>query len=301
MILTSGLAKNRTIRESLSIFSQFYHFVYFSVIKWTSRLKQGVLITSIDVDSGSRLIGINNQGKNDHNVHDYLSERIVGEIEEKAVPLLIQFFDQLEIPVTFALRGQLTETKSNLIELLLRSAINHDIGAHGYYHKTFTSLSENEAQKELQLISIGFRKFGIEPKSFVFPKNKIAYLPLLEKFKYKCYRSAGSLTKDGMYIKKTGQLYDIHPSFYLGFINNTIFLNQIIDLAIKHRLPVHFWFHPHNLSEARGSTRAFIRHVLFPLYKYAKKKEDQGLLTIETMHSVINKIKPTSSGKEHEF
>lgn len=294
MVRNFQLRQKRKL-ERLSILSQLSHLVAFTLRKPRAQLECGVLITSIDIDVGSRIVGEINKGKNDINVHGYLSECRVGEIEQEITSFLIQFFNNLEIPATFAVRGQLTETKSDILELLLRSSVRHDIGAHGYYHRTFTSLSKAEAQNELELISKGMNKFGLKPKSFVFPKNRIAHLSLLEKFEYKCYRGEVGIAKDGMYIKRHGQLYDIHPSFHLGFTYNPIFLDKIIDISAKNKLPFHIWFHPRDLYETKGGpTQRNIDHVLFPLYKYAKKKEEEGTLKFETMSSIVEKLKPTS-------
>lgn len=295
MVFVSRLVTNRKTCERLSVLSQLCHSIIFSLRKPKAHLECGALVTSIDVDVGSRLIGEKNKGKNDFNIHKYLSESRVGEIEEQTVPPLIQFFDHLEIPVTFAVRGQLTETKSTVLDLLLRSSVKHDIGAHGYYHKTFTSLSRAEAQNELELISLGMNRLGIKPESFVFPKNEVAHLTLLEKFGYKCYRGEGSVIKDGMYIKKVGQLYEIRPGFHLGFTYNPIFLDKIIDIAAKNKLVFHVWFHPRDLFETRGSTRRNIDQVLFPLYRYAKKKEEYGTLKFETMCSIVKKLEMACS------
>lgn len=290
-LLEKELVPIRQVCERLSILSQLCHLIIFSLRKPRAQLECGALITSIDIDVGSRLIGEKNNGKNDSNIHKYLSECRVGEIEEKTIPLLIQFFNHLEIPVTFAVRGQLTETKSTVLELLLRSSVRHDIGVHGYYHKSFSSLSRAEAENELELISVGMNKFDIKPKSFVFPKNEVGHLTLLGKFGYKCYRGKVGLGNDGMYIKKD-KLYDVHPSFHLGCTYNPIFLDKIIDIAAKNKLPFHIWFHPRDLFEIRGSTQRNIDRVLFPLYKYAKKKEEDGTLKFETMCSIVEKLEP---------
>ena len=277
--------------ENLSVLSQLFHLLDFTIRYPKMRLECAAMVTSIDVDVGSGIIGEINKGRNDANVHGYLSECKVGEIEEKITSILIKFFNQLEIPVTFAVRGQLTKVNSTVLELLLESPIKHDIGAHGYYHKTFTSLSEAEAQNELEMISEGMNQFGIRPKSFVYPKNKVGHLPLLEKYGYKCYREEGGLRKDGMYIKKQGLLYDIHPSFHLGFTYNPKFLDMIIGIAVKRKLPFHLWFHPRDIFETRGSTQKNIDRVLYPIYKYAKKKEADGTLDFETMCSVVEKLR----------
>jgi len=277
--------------ESLSILSQFLHLVDFALRCPPVQFEKGALITSIDVDVGSSSVADLNKGKNDINVHEYLTENRIGEIEENTIPALIEFFNCLEIPVTFAVRGQLTETKSSVLELLIDSAVKHDIGAHGYYHKTFTSLSTLEAKNELELISFGMKKFNINPKSFVFPKNQVAHLSLLEKFGYECYRGDGGIGKDGMYIRRQGLLYDIHPSFYLGVTYNPLFLNKIIDISTKNRVPLHLWFHPSDLYEiTRRSARKKIDRVLLPIYKYAKNKEKESKLNFETMHSIVEKI-----------
>jgi peptidoglycan/xylan/chitin deacetylase (PgdA/CDA1 family) len=286
----------RKLKEGLSISSQFLHLVDFVIRRPTAQLEKGALITSIDVDVGSSSIGVINKGKNDINVHEYLTENRIGQIEEKAIPSLVEFFNCLEIPVTFAIRGQLTEVNGSALELLLKSPVKHDIGAHGYYHKTFTSLSAIDAKHELELVSSGMKKLHVKPKSFVFPKNKVAHLSLLENFDYKCYRGEGGLGKDGLSMKRQGRLYDIRPSFYLGATCNPIFLNKIVDISTKNRAPLHLWFHPSDLYEARKeSARGKIDSVLLPIYKYAKKKEKKGELSFETMCSILDKINPADS------
>jgi len=280
-------SKRRRKGENLSILSQFLHLADFTLRHPTVALECGALITSIDVDVGSPVLGELNKGRNDANVHGYLTEYQVGQIEEETIPSLVQFYDALEIPVTFAIRGQLVEVKSSVLGLLLNSSVRHDIGAHGYSHRIFTRLSRSEAQNELELISQGMKSLGVEPTCFVFPKNQVDHLPLLEKFGYKCYRDAGGLGRDGMYIRKRGQLYDIHPGFHLGVTYNPIFLDKIIDISAKRGLPFHIWFHPRDIFEIRGSTQKIIDRVLQPIYSYAKKKERLGTLKFETMHSIV--------------
>jgi peptidoglycan/xylan/chitin deacetylase (PgdA/CDA1 family) len=283
-------ARTRRRKEMLSIPSQFLHLADFALRHSTGQLEKGALITSIDVDVGSRSIGDRNKGKNDTNVDEYLTEARVGETEEKTVPFLIEFFNSLEIPVTFAVRGQLTETKSSVLELLLKSPIKHDIGAHGYYHRAFTSLSTTEAEGELELVSSGMKRFGISPRAFIFPRNKVAHLSLLEKFGYECYRGEGGLGKDEMSIRRQGRLYDIRPSLFLGATDSPLFLDKIVDIAVKNRVPFHLWFHPSDFETRGTSARGKIDRVLLPIYKYAKDKEIAGELSFETMHSIIGRI-----------
>lgn len=253
------------------------------------QLEKGIFIISIDVDVGSRELGVINRGKNDANVNKRISEYQVGKIEEETLPLFVETFNDLEIPVTFAVRGQLTEVNDSILELLLKSSVKHDIGAHGYYHRQFTNLSRNEAENELNMISSGMRKFGIVPRSFVFPNNNVAHLDPLQKFGYKCYRGYGDFMNDCMYIEK-GQLYNIHPSLYIDQGTSFTFLRKILDISIAKKLPFHVWFHLWNFGETKESIQRTITNVFIPLLKYAKKKEKSGELTFETMLSAAERV-----------
>ena len=278
------------INVSVSFFSQLYHLVVFKLEEPKIQLENGMLIISIDVDVGNKELGVINKGKNDANVNIYASEYSIGEIEEWALPLFVDLFNDFEIPVTFAIRGQLTEVDNSILELLLNSSVKHDIGSHGYYHRRFKNLSHNEAENELNMISSGMKKFGIIPRSFVFPKNSVAHLDLLEKNGYKCYRSYGDFMNDRMYIEKEGLLYNIHPSLYIGQSIGSIFLKKILDIGIAKKLPFHVWFHLWNFGETEESIQRTINKVFFPLLRYAKKKERRGVLTFETMLSAAQKV-----------
>jgi hypothetical protein len=291
--LTSKMSGG-TINEYVSFFSQLSHFLAYSIKKPKMQLEKGMFIISIDVDVGSRELGVLNNGKNDENILRRMSEYRVGEIDEVAFHLFFEAFNFFEIPVTFAIRGQLTEVNNSILDFLIKSSVEHDIGAHGYSHREFTNLSRNEAENELNLISEGMKKFGIDPRSFVFPRGGVAHLDLLERFGYKCYRGVGDFINDYMYIEKQGRLYNVHPSLYLNQSMNSMFLRRILDLAIAKKLPFHIWFHLWNFGETKESIYRTINKVFYPLLKYVKKKEKGGLLNVETMLSATKKVKKLS-------
>jgi peptidoglycan/xylan/chitin deacetylase (PgdA/CDA1 family) len=272
-----------------SAISEAVHYISFSCKKSYSKLDKAALVLSIDIDVGSEKLGEKNGYKNNLNVHDYLTEKFIGRIEEQSVPLLLQTFDDLEVPVTFAIRGQLAEVDDKFFTLILRSPMKHDIAAHSYYHKAFTGLSRAEADEDLKLVSNGLREIGVTPRSFVFPKNMIAHLTLLEKWGYLCFRGYGNLFKDGMYVKKFGDLYDIHPGLYIGKSNNALLLNKIVDVAIRHRAPLHLWFHPWNLGYTSKDVCSRLSNMLIPFLRYVKKSQADGNIDFETMRSIAEK------------
>jgi len=277
--------------RAISILSLLYHWLNYRLSAKPQGFERGILITSIDIDVGNHVLGEINEGKNDRNVHLYLSEHAIGKIEEIVSPLLVDFFNAIEVPVTFAIRGQLLNVDQSMMELLSDSPIRHDIGAHGYSHKRFSDLTANEAENELDMISRGMKKFSVSPKSFVFPRNSIAHLNLLRKHGYLCYRGHGTFLHDGMYIAKTGELYDVHPSLYVNKAVNPRQLKALLDICVAKKTPFHIWFHPKDFWSNKENARKSICRVLYPLFQYAKKKESEGLLTFETMCSITERLK----------
>jgi peptidoglycan/xylan/chitin deacetylase (PgdA/CDA1 family) len=249
-----------------------------------------MVIISIDVDAGSPELGRINKGYNDLNVNRRKTEIEVGEIDRLALPIFLDFFDQVEVPATFALRGQLTEIEDSGIDRLLKSSVKHDIGAHGYYHQKFKYLPLREAENYLQLISEGFKCFGIVPRSFVFPANIVNHLDLLETFGYECYRGIGGLTKDTMGLKKNGNLVNVCPSFYLQKNTSPAIIMKIIDLAVSRKLPFHMWFHLWNMGQKKPEIEMNLRRLLLPVLLYAKEIERNGNLTFETMLSAAKTV-----------
>jgi peptidoglycan/xylan/chitin deacetylase (PgdA/CDA1 family) len=198
-------------------------------------------------------------------------------------------FNALEIPATFAIRGQLTEIDHSILGLLQKSPVNHDIGAHGYSHRSFKNLSQKEAETELKMISVGMEKFGIVPRSFIFPGNSVSHLRLLEKFGYECFRDNGGFYSDAMCIEKKGLLYNIRPSLYLNQSLSPVILKKILNVAIAKRAPLHLWFHLWNFGNTNELIKKSIDDILLPFLTYAKSKEKCGLLTFETMLSATRK------------
>jgi hypothetical protein len=294
--LTEHLARSRSSqaisgnRLSVSYLSQVCHRISFELKEPATKLNKTLFITSIDIDAGSRVLGYVNKGKNDTAVNKYLSESAVGQIEEIALPLLVDLFDNLSIPATFAIRGQLIEIDKAKIDCLLDSTIRHDIGAHGYFHKQFPTLSSKEAEFEIGKTTELLNEIGIHPKTFIFPANKAAYLDILENHGYKCFRDEGYFRNDSMKIEKHGNLYDIYPSMSLGYSTNLSLAKRIIDVAIAKKGPLHFWFHLWNFGITEHSLARNLSGLLGSLLSYAKEKERLGLLSFETMASAVDKI-----------
>lgn len=282
-----------------SFLTTFVHYGLYKIRKPEIQLEKGMLIISIDVDVGNKTLGVINGGRCDVNFGGRSeianSEYLIGKIEEQAIPLIVDFFNKLEIPATFAIRGQLIEADCTLFDLLQESSTKHEIAAHSYYHSDFTKLTYTEADNELKLISDRMGLLKIKPRSFIFPKNKVAHIDLLEKYGYECYRGytwpIKNVIYDSMCIIKIGQLYDVRPSLYIGKCTDVRLMKKIMTIAIEKKLPFHVWFHPWNLGPDRKSILNRLGRTFFPLFTYAKSEEKKGKIVIETMASAVEKIK----------
>jgi len=278
------------MQSNVFTLSELYHYVSLGVKSKLGKFDNGILIISIDVDVGRKTLGIINQGKNDRNVNDCFNEYTVGRIEGLAFPIFIDLFNDFDIPATFAMRGQLTELDNSIKELFQESVVDHDIGAHGYSHREFASLTRDEAEDELRRIQFGMRKSGIVPQSFVFPKNIVAHLDLLEKYGYKCYRSQGGFVKDCMLISKEGSLFDVHPSLFIAEGSHHRMLERILEISIARKLPFHIWFHLWNFGQNQHDISKCVNRIFKPFFRYAKKRVQSGTLECASMISATNRV-----------
>jgi hypothetical protein len=288
MFITKGLTEKWDMY--ITDISHFMHAIKYNVDFSDEKYDSSMLIFSIDVDVGNRLLGLKNKGINSANVHRSITEEKIGEVEQNAFPLFFEAFDKYEIPATFALRGQLLEVDGSLIDEFRSRSVEHEIGSHGFTHKSFTQMSYEEADTDLSFSEKIFRDFNIKPRSFVFPKNRVAHLDLLEKYGFKCFRDFGEFKKDGMYIKKNGELYDVHPSLYLDRYARIRALKTFMNIAVRKKRPLHIWFHMWNFGLDTDMIKKFVDSVFEPfLYELAKKRDD-NLISPETMISSIDKI-----------
>jgi peptidoglycan/xylan/chitin deacetylase (PgdA/CDA1 family) len=281
----------RSLELPRALFSQLLHLATFPIERPKLQLSKAMLIFSVDIDAGTKELGVINAGKNDRNVHDYINECKIGELEEQGLPLLLDIFNSFKVPVTFAIRGQLMEVDNSFLPLLLDSPIKHDIGSHGYTHRNFQDLSREEAEAELNMLSVGMNRYNIVPKSFIFPRNAVSHLELLEKFGYECYREIGNFLSDGMYIQRKGLLYDVHPSLYITKNAKVRVLRALLNIAIEKKTSFHLWCHIWSFGETVAEIKEKIVNVLVPFLKYAKEGEEKRLLQFDTMLSASRKAR----------
>ena len=79
---------------------------------------------------------------------------------------------------------------ADVVDALLSRSSGHEIGCHGYTHRTFDRLSREEAAFEIQeWLRLAARK-GLVPQTVIFPQGRIKHLELFRQAGFICYRGA---------------------------------------------------------------------------------------------------------------
>ena len=112
---------------------------------------------------------------------------------------IIDLFNHYSIPATWAVVSRLCPGLgdqsgkkylpiTDLLDTLLESDTNHEIGSHSHNHLRYTELSRTEARSDLEMSQRTLREIDVTPKSFIYPYNSIAHRDLLADYGFCCYR-----------------------------------------------------------------------------------------------------------------
>lgn len=266
----------------------------------------------------------------------------------RAWTYLRESFDRLDIKATWAITGHLflescrsahrghpagrrcctRETASltpeqiwfarDRIEAVRASAVDHEIGSHGFTHVHFRheKMSEEFAAEELEASVEAAADCGIELSSFVFPVNQIDHTELLAEHGFTCYRGV-SPAKSGRLAKLASAtigtpapplveprvdeygLVDVPASLFLfnfeGVARSAVAsvgrdpvvkqATKGIDNAVENDGVFHMWCHPHNLRTDRDFER------IDAILEYLHRRRLESDLRVETMAEVAERVR----------
>ena len=213
----------------------------------------------------------------------------------------------------------------------LESYPRHEMGSHSFSHLIFTSkeCTPEVAKREFYSARDIAQKRGYSCLSFVFPRNRCAYLDLLYEAGFQVYRGEdpswfNHLKWGGKWGKKIGHILDLilvlappcslplqEPSGLLNLPGSMNYLSMAgwrryiplhcrvqqakkgIETAIRHKRLFHLWFHPSHL----GDQADLLFKGLDSIFARVAKARDQGELDVFTMKDLLQKVS-TSSSKE---
>ena len=260
------------------------------------------------------------------------------------IKFLLDIFERYNIPCTWAMVGHLlldqiehenelsTQTRSNylkdrfhnssyyssikedplycgkdILDMILNSRIEHEIGYHSFSHVDFSKCSNIVAEKEIQHgVSIA-EKYSINLKSFSFPNNKIGHIDTLKKYGFSVFRGQTILKAqlDQNYFVRLFNSsidkiisYPTEPIWLDGiweipgsmFFGDTTFKYSVltkaklgVNRAISSESIFHVYLHPHDLLLYNS-----LKSDLEKFLGFVAKKRDDGKIEILTMGEAVN-------------
>lgn len=189
---------------------------------------------------------------------------------------------------------------------LVQSRARHEIASHGFTHLPGTGTSGDlpELLLELQAVREWATLKGIDPKTYVYPRNVVHYVDVLSRSGYIGYR--GCLTPSHGYfqrflaVAKEFNIYShaqphgcfgspvaIPPGYMFNWRHGVrkrvpaqatvLKWRHIINHAIEQSTICHLWLHPHNLIDGDREDE-----VLESVLAYAHHRKTMGDLRVMT-------------------
>lgn len=253
--------------------------------------------------------------------------------ESHIVETLLATFDRYDVAATWAIVGRLLDLDRDassstlhgeriwyapdLIERISRARSAQEIGSHSHAHLYFGSTDRERLRADLAAARAVHEQHGLAFDSFVFPRNQVAHLDLLEEAGVRVYRSvdegwfidvrdrlgttAGRVANlaDKMLpippraVKpiRRGKLVELPSSMLLLGRNGVRRLVRPESMVLKARLGLerarrtgdmfHLWFHPSNFYYDTASQLAALASIV----RRAASLRDRGEIEIRTMGS----------------
>jgi len=269
-------------------------------------------------------------------VADNLSNKFIEktiELDEIICNELIQLFNELHISATWAVVAAMLDKNNQMINVIDKNAwynptiiekissskVYQELASHSYSHPNFANFNENYIEEDFQKADYFFSNNKIKINSFVFPRNQIRYLNLLNKYGIKIFRSLDNsfykkIYKHNKFLGKIANVIDkilpisantIRPkisNYNLTEIESSLlFISRYgykkiiseysmykkaklcIDLAIERNECFHLWFHPSNFYYNTNNQLNLFKKIL----KYVEYKRNKELLDINTFNNFI--------------
>ncbi len=183
----------------------------------------------------------------------------------------------------------------DLIEQIANAGARHEIGCHTFSHMGLGQYCTPEiATAEIEACNIAMRRFGLEPKSFVFPGNDPGNFDVLARGGMTSVRwfPVPGVELSGPFRSEEGILL-MHGSMpvesRLGRWNTAVRLLRMksyLRRAIHESLVLHIWFHP-------SLQTTHIIDVLDPFLRHCAELREKGIIDVHTMGSLALAIGTT--------
>lgn len=215
----------------------------------------------------------------------------------------------------------------DLIRLLRQASPTQEIASHSFAHLVFgdSGCSADAAAGDLAACEAAAGDWGLNLRSFVFPRNRVGHLPLLPRYGFICYRGPDPTWFEPLPrpLRRAAHFLDdlaglppptVLPQFRSGLwdLPGTMMWQgrdgprRLLPLgsrvrkalaglreAARRRRLFHLWFHPVNFVADREAQLAAFERVLAA----AAGRRDRGELEILTMASFTARLEGAATGE----
>ena len=195
----------------------------------------------------------------------------------------------------------------DLVESVRAASPEHEIGAHGFSH-AFLDGGRELARSEMAAAARAAAGHGIEARSFVFPRNVVAFTDELGPAGFTCYRAAdaagapevpvgsGAIARAGRFARRlAGAAPPVgRPRYVDGVVEVPSSLPILPGMGLRRAVPAasrlrevrkglerardrnayfHLWTHPHNFVEGRARMIRFLDRAMALVAAFRERGE----------------------------
>jgi hypothetical protein len=206
---------------------------------------------------------------------------------------------------------------ADLVERIQRCKVEQDIGSHTFGHIEMdeSSCSSETAEAEVAECVRQAGKWGIEMKSFIFPRNRVGHLDILKRYGFTSYRGPEPhwYAKKSRTIRRLGHLVEIAaartppsvvareeagiwnipgsmlytPSFgtrcCVPVWLRVLRAKRGLDQAVRRQEIFHLWFHPTDLACRKDAMLDGLRRI----FEHAANLRESGRMVVRSMRDLV--------------
>ena len=176
----------------------------------------------------------------------------------------------------------------DIIQSILENPVHHEIRTHSFSHIDFSPACSDPmlVRRELEASVVAMQRFGITPKSLVYPFNRMGhtYHDLLADLSITAVRHRDRRVRLSYPERMPSGVYKFYESMNLRTPKHYDYLDKVkifLAQAVARRAAFHLWFHPSDpLSLAETE--------LLQIMRYIDSQRKEGLVWVAPMAEIAS-------------
>jgi peptidoglycan/xylan/chitin deacetylase (PgdA/CDA1 family) len=185
---------------------------------------------------------------------------------------------------------------SDLVQQIMESKIDHEIACHSFSHVDFSRCSKDVALSEIRKCKDIMKDYAIEPRTFIFPKDRVGHLSVLKQEGFKIFRFGIRPSQyDSGFLYLPNSLYIPTKEIICPSLGNTIEAGGLVGVPWSLFFQSPF---PHNLgamrllmAARRGVDRVASEHKIFHITIHDYLEDDSLIHVLSNIFSHVSKLR----------